>query len=286
MAETGRSVALITGGSQGIGKAMALEFGKAGYSLAICARTKEDVDRAASELCGMGMDCAGFPLDVRDHKAVGETVARVSEKFGRIDVLVTCAGVYGPIGPLEENDGDEWEQAIRINLCGTAFAVRAVLPIMKKQGKGCIVSMAGGGTGSRNIKPNLSSYITAKFAICGFVEVLSSELAGTGVRINAISPGAVNTRLLDQVLASGERAGKKFYHDSLIQKETGGTPRELAAKFARYLASDEAAHISGKVLSVVWDRPEMLSGMKNMGNSIFTLRRIDGVLFKESDEKK
>lgn len=283
MADALGNVALITGGSQGIGKAMAIGFGNAGYRVAICARTQADVDRTASELRGMGLDCSGFALDVTDHAAVGRIVAKVVENLGRIDVLVTCAGVYGPIGKLEENDAAEWESAMEINLCGTVFAVRAALPVMKKQREGCIVTMAGGGVGGRYIKPNFSSYMTSKFAICGFVEAVANELEGTGVRINAISPGAVNTRLLDQVLASGEKAGKKFYQDSIKQKETGGTPRELAAKFAMYLASKEASHISGKVLSVLWDKQDELSLLKGKpGGSLYTLRRIDETLFKES----
>ncbi len=282
MAEAGKKVALVTGGSQGIGKAMAIGFGNAGYNVAICARTQADVDRTASELRGMGMDCAGFALDVTDYKAVDATVAEVAKHYGRIDVLVTCAGVYGPIGRLEENDAAEWASAMEINLCGTVFAVRAALPVMKKQREGCIVTMAGGGVGGKYIKPNFSSYMTSKFAICGFVEAVANELEGTGVRINAISPGAVNTRLLDQVLASGEKAGKKFYQDSIKQKETGGTPRELAAAFAVYLAGEGASHISGKVLSILWDKPEELSLLKgNSGGSRYTLRRIDEMLFKE-----
>jgi len=196
-------------------------------------------------------------------------------------VLVACAGVYGPIGRLEDNGAAEWEQAVRINLCGTAFAVRAVLPIMKKQREGCIIAMAGGGVGGKSIKPNFSSYISSKFAVCGFVEAMANELEGTGVRINAVSPGPVNTRLMDQVLSSGKNAGK-FYSDSLKQKETGGTPPELAANFSVYLASSDASHISGKVLSVLWDKPEDLAGLKQAASSSrYTLRRIDEALFSE-----
>ncbi|MFA4982704.1 MAG: SDR family oxidoreductase [Candidatus Micrarchaeia archaeon] len=283
MAEAVKKVAVVTGGSQGIGKAMATAFGKAGHIVAICARTKPDVDKAAAELRESGVDCFGFALDVSDHAAVDSAFAGIAKKFGRIDVLVACAGVYGPIGRLEGNGAAEWEQAVRINLCGTAFAVRAVLPIMKRQGGGCIIAMAGGGVGGKGIKPNFSSYISSKFAICGFVEAVASELQGTGVRINAISPGPVNTRLMDQVILSGENAGK-FYHDSLKQKETGGTSPELAAGFSVYLASGEASHISGKVLSVLWDRPESLARLKQAaGGSLYTLRRIDGVLFSERE---
>lgn len=276
-----KRVALITGGSQGIGRAMAVEFGKAGYAVAICARTAADVEKAAAEISGMGIDCAGFALDVSNPAAVKAEVAKIAKKYGRIDALVNCAGIYGPIGPLEENSEAEWESAIRINLCGTAYCVRAVLPIMKRQKSGCIITMAGAGVGGKNIKPNFSSYTTSKFAICGFTEAISRECEGSGVRINAISPGAVNTRLLSQVLSAGSKAGK-FYDESLKQKEQGGTPPEAAAKLALFLAGKEGAHLSGKTLSAVWDKPERLSVLdEKAGKSLYTLRRIDNELFCE-----
>jgi len=269
-------VALITGGSQGIGYVMAEAFGKAGYSLAICSRTDKDVKNAGAKLRASGFECIEFALDVSDTQVVAEKVAAVATQLGRIDVLVNCAGVYGPIGPLEENDEMEWESAIMINLCGTAYCTRAVIPIMKAQRKGSIINMAGAGVGG-DIKPNFSSYVTSKFAVCGFTEAVSRELEGTGVRINAISPGAINTRLLDQVLKSGEKAGR-FYQESLKQKESGGTDPRLAAEFAVFLSSKEASHINGKTLSAVWDTREKLA---SPGKSLYTLRRIDNELFAE-----
>jgi len=275
MAES--KVALITGGSQGIGRAMAAEFGKAGYSLAICSRTDDDVKKAETELRSAGFECFGFALDVSDAQVVRERVAWVATSLGRIDVLVNCAGVYGPIGPLEENDEMQWEDAIKTNLCGTVYCTRAVIPIMKKQKEGSIINMAGAGVGGADIKPNFSSYVTSKFAVCGFTEAISCELEGTGVRINAISPGAVNTRLLDQVLKSGEKAGK-FYQESLKQKESGGTDPGIAAELAVFLSGKEASHINGKTISAVWDTREKLA---SPGRSLYTLRRIDNELFAE-----
>lgn len=277
-----KKVALVTGGSQGIGKAVALEFAKNGYLVVICARTKGDVEKAASEISGMGYECSGRVLDVSDAKAVARVVGEVAVEHGRIDVLVAGAGVYGPIGPIEENDSRLWEQAIRINLCGTAYCVQAVAPIMRRQGGGCIITFAGGGVGGANIKPNISAYVSSKFAIAGFTEAMANELRGSNIRINAISPGAVNTRLLDQVLASGEKAGADFLAAAKKQKEAGGTPPEVAAKMAAFLASDSARHISGKVLSAVWDKPESLValGEKLLG-SLYTLRRIDEAMFFE-----
>jgi len=274
------NVALVTGGSQGIGRAISEAFAKQGYSVVIFSRTQGEVQKAAAEIASYGLKCEGAALDVSDFRSVELAFASAAKKYGRIDVLVTCAGVYGPIGPLEENDPAQWEQAIRINLCGTVHSVRAALPYMKRQGSGCIVTLAGGGVGGNGIKQNFSSYVTGKFGVCGFTEALSRELEGTGVRINAISPGAVNTRLLDQVLKAGDRAGKEFLAASKKQKETGGTPLGAAASLALFLASKAAAGISGRTLSAVWDKKERLSAIDwKSDKSIFTLRRIDGELF-------
>lgn len=276
-----RKVAVITGGSQGIGRAMASEFAKAGYSTVILARTENDVKRAAEEISENGA-CEGMALDVSSPGMAEEVLAGIVEKHGRVDALVCCAGIYGPMGVLEENDPAAWKQAIDINLCGTAYSVRAAIPHMKRQGFGRIIAMAGGGVGGNNVKPNLSAYTTSKFAVCGFVEAISSELAGSGVTINAISPGAVNTRMLEQVLVAGEKAGKKFLEASKAQKENGGTPPGLAAKMALYLAGESAGHISGRVISAVWEKPEALAALGGKSKSLYTLRRIDEVLFKES----
>ncbi len=281
MAEN-RKVAFITGGSQGIGRAIAEEFARNGYATAICARTQEDVEKAAGEIASRGFGCEGIALDVTDQKAVASAMNSVAKKYGGLDVLVTCAGVYGPIGRLEENDWQKWQEAISINLIGTMLAIRAALPIMKKQGKGCIITMAGGGVGGKGVKPNFSSYVTSKFAVCGFTEAMAAELEGSGVRINSISPGAVNTRLLDQALASGKNAGEEFLKASAKQKETGGTPPKQAARLALFLASDEARSVDGKMLSAVWDDTAEIARMGDkIRGPLFTLKRIDNALFQE-----
>ena len=131
------------------------------------------------------------------------------------------------------------------------------------------------------IKPNFSSYVTSKFGVCGFVEAISKELEGTKITANAISPGAINTRLLDEVLAAGEKAGKDFFEASKKQKESGGTPVSAAIDMALFLSGKSARHISGKTISAVWDRKSDLeSGRKSKG-PLLTLRRIDGELFLE-----
>ena len=274
-------VVYITGGSQGIGKAIALAFAREGASVAISARSKEDVENAVGEIRAAGAVCDGYPLDIRDAAAVERAVAAIVAKHGRIDALIACAGIYGPIGPWDKSGTDLWKETIDINLIGTLNAVHAVVPVMKKQGSGTIITMAGAGVGGR-IKPNMSAYTTSKYAVCGFTEALALELREHGISINAISPGAVNTRLLDQILSAGDAAGKEFLEASRKQKETGGTPPDKAAQLALFLCSDAGRGVTGKIISAVWDEYSSFGARKDrLAGSLYNLRRIDDTLFTE-----
>ena len=274
-------VVLVTGGSRGIGEAVAHAFARAGARLALLARTQPEVERVANEIAARGVGTLSFRGDVSRRSEVEHAVAATLEKFGRLDVLVNAAGVYGPIGRLVENDMDEWVQALEINLLGTVFAMRAALPPMLARRKGVIINFSGGGAVSPF--PCFSAYATSKAAVVRLTETTAEEVKEFGIRINSIAPGAVNTRLLDQVLAAGERAGKEFYAKSLAQKSNGGTPPEKAAELAVFLASPAGAGITGRLISAVWDDWKSLpERAPELGRSaMFTLRRIDGRHFTE-----
>lgn len=273
-------VVYVTGGSQGIGKAIALAFSRAGATVVISARSAQDVEQAVNEIRTAG-SCEGYPLDVRDAGAVQKVIADIVSKHQRIDALVTCAGIYGPIGKFDQSGIDAWKEVIDINLVGTVNVVHAVVPVMKKQGSGTIITMAGAGVGGK-VKPNLSAYTTSKYAVYGFTESLALELKEHNISINAIAPGAVNTRILNQVLEAGEAAGKDFLEASKKQKETGGIPPEKAAGLALFLCSEAGQHVTGKLISAVWDDYENF-GQKSEGlsRSLYNLRRIDDNLFTE-----
>ena len=133
--------------------------------------------------------------------------AAVAEQAGPVTALVNNAAITGPVGPADANDWDEWTQAISTNLFGTVLMCRAVLGGMRERGYGKIVNLSGGGaTGPR---PNFSAYATAKAGVVRFTETLARELDGTGIDVNAIAPGALNTRMRDDVLNAGpELAGR------------------------------------------------------------------------------
>ncbi|MEW6593159.1 MAG: SDR family oxidoreductase [Candidatus Hadarchaeota archaeon] len=276
--------AIVTGASMGIGLAIAEAFAKEGCNLTIVSRNLDDVSKAAAGLRKHGVDVLPLKCDVSRPKEVESMVKKTMRRFGKIDILVNNAGIYGPLGALVANDFAEWKKTIEINLLGTVACTKSVLPHMIKAGKGKIINLSGAGTGSP-ATPTLSAYVTSKEAVARFTEVVAEEVKYRNVQVNSIAPGAVNTRLLDQVLAAKDRMDKKFVEKSTKQRQTGGTPPEKAAKLALFLASEESDGITGKLVSAVWDDyggfAARLDEIKD--TSIYTLRRIDGVLYKEAN---
>jgi len=285
--EMQNKVVVVTGGSQGIGMCMAIEFAKLKSKVIISSRTEKDLDEVAAKIKADGGFCEPIAMDVSDFSQVKKNFDLIIKKYSKIDVLVNCAGIYGPLGPLEINDAEKWAKTIQINLIGTVNCIKCIIPNMKKQNYGKIITMCGGGIGSI-IKPNMSAYTTSKAAIAGLTEALANELKDFNIQVNAISPGAVNTRLLDQVLQAGEAVGKDFLERAKKQKLEGGTPPEKAAELAIFLASTKSDFVTGKVLSAVWDKYNEFDKIKDkiVKESLYNLRRIDDNMFIEVKKKK
>jgi NAD(P)-dependent dehydrogenase (short-subunit alcohol dehydrogenase family) len=269
--------ALITGASQGLGLAIARAFVTNGASVFICGRDAAALERARAELaplCGESQEVVTQPCDVADPDQVESLVAAATERFPRLSILVNNAGVYGPKGSIWDVDWLEWAQAIQINLFGSVLAARAIVPHLKRIGHGKIIQLSGGGATSP--LPGLSAYAASKAAIVRFVETLALELREHDVDVNAIAPGALNTRLLDEVIAAGpDKVGKAFHERALEQQRTGGTPLDRGAELAVWLASSDSDGITGKLLSAVWDPwRELPSHRTDLESDVYTLRRI------------
>jgi NAD(P)-dependent dehydrogenase (short-subunit alcohol dehydrogenase family) len=270
--------AIITGANRGLGLAIAEAYVDAGADVMLCARDAgalEEAKAALTQRAKHGQRVLARPLDVSDRAAVDEFVRATVEELPNLTVLVNNAGVYGPKGPIESIDLDEWVQSVQISLFGSVYLCAAVVPIMKQRGYGKIVQLSGGG--ATNPLPRLSSYAASKAAAVRFAETLAEELRGQGIDVNAIAPGALNTRLLDEVLAAGpERVGEAFYQRSLAQKASGGAPLSKGAALAVFLGSEASDGITGKLISAVWDGwaefPKRVEQLRS--SDIFTLRRI------------
>ncbi len=266
-------VAIVTGGGRGIGEAIALRFAGEGAKLALAARTAAELERVAEACRAVGADCSTHVVDV----SVREQVLELVSSVGPVDVLVNCAGVYGPIGLLVDNDLDEWEQGLRVNLLGTLYACRAVIPGMVERGRGSIINMSGGGATAP--LPNFTLYAVSKAAVVRLTDTLAAELAGTGVRVNAIAPGAIDTRLQDEVLAAGERAGEIFQRmRSMRDSGKGATPVDVPARLAVFLASEASEGLTGRLISAPHDPWQSWDANRIQhiaASSWFTVRRLD-----------
>jgi 3-oxoacyl-[acyl-carrier protein] reductase len=270
--------ALITGGSQGFGFAVARAFVEEGADVMLCARGAEPLDRAQKELARMAGETSrvlAMPADVSLPDEMRRLVDTTLSGLGGLDVLVCNAGVYGPKGALQDVDWTEWSDAIMVNLMGMALACRAVLPHFLQRRAGKILVLSGGG--ATKPLPYLSAYAASKAAVVRLAETLAEEVREAGIDVNAIAPGALNTRLLDEVLEAGpEKVGTAFYEQAVKQKAQGGTALEVGASLCVFLASPASDGITGRLISAVWDPwktlPERLDDLK--GSDIYTLRRI------------
>ena len=270
--------ALISGGSQGLGFAVAKQFVEAGANVMLCARNAESLSNAQEALqkhAKNGARVLAQPADVASRESVEAVVATALRAFQRLDILVANAGVYGTKGPIDEIDWEEWSQAIDINLKGTVLQCRAVLPSFKQQRYGKIIILSGGG--ATKPMPNLSAYAASKAAVVRFAETLAEEVNDFHIDVNTVAPGALNTRLLDEILVAGaEKVGQAFYAEAIKQKQTGGTPLELGAALCTFLAAKESDGVTGRLISAVWDPwqklPDYLDELKQ--SDIYTLRRI------------
>jgi NAD(P)-dependent dehydrogenase (short-subunit alcohol dehydrogenase family) len=274
---SGRS-ALITGASQGLGFAIACAYVKAGASVLLCARDAAMLERARAEVAALASPdqvVLAKQADVSRREDVEELAKMALSTLPALQILVNNAGVYGPIGPVEDVDWDGWLHAIEINLFGSIFLCRALVPHLKARHYGKIVQLSGGG--ATNPLPRFSAYAASKAAVVRFAETLAEELRGDHIDVNCIAPGALNTRLLDEVLTAGPiRAGRTFHERSVKQKQEGGAPLDKGADLAVYLGSAASDGITGKLLSAVWDPWETLAEHhRELGTSdVYTLRRI------------
>lgn len=265
--------ALITGGSRGIGLAVASAFLREGARVMLAARSLEELAAAKREL---GSDKVHtYVADVSKEAEVETLVAAAAKEMGGIDILVNAAGIFGPIGPFEEADSGAWRKTFDINVFGTFSMTKAVAPMMRTKGHGKIINLGGGGDGPL---PRFSAYSASKGAVARLTETVAAELKDAHVDINAIAPGPVNTKFLDDALAAGEQAvGTEQYEKLLRQKEEGGTPPELAAELCVFLASSASDGLTGKIVSAKWDdwkNWDREKIEKIMKSDIYTLRRV------------
>lgn len=221
-------VALITGASQGLGKALALAFAEEGASLVINSRSEESIRPVAQEAESLGAKVLAIAADVSSGADVDKLVGAAVDRFGRIDVLINNAGVLGPRTKLEEHTEEEWRQVIDANLTGLFLVTKAVIPHMPEGGS--IINVVSGA--SAGPRANWGAYAISKFGVEALTGNLAIELEERGIRVNAVDPGGMRTPM---------RAAAYPEEDP----QTRITPEENTAVFL-YLASDESKSVTGE----------------------------------------
>ena len=234
-------VAIITGSARGIGQATALKFAAEGARVVVCDLDRKAVDEVVAQITASGGQAVGFTLNVTDKASIAAMVKGVTDKYGRVDVLVNNAGIVDD-AMLRKMTDDQFERVIDINLKGTYNCARAVVDIMIAQGAGVILNASSivglyGNFGQTN-------YAASKFGVIGMAKTWARELGRKGIRANAVCPGFVETTILKSI-------PQKVMQAMIDRVPLGrlAKPEEIANTYA-FLASDEASYINGAVIEV------------------------------------
>jgi NAD(P)-dependent dehydrogenase (short-subunit alcohol dehydrogenase family) len=272
--------ALITGASQGLGAEIARQYVTNGASLMLCARGADKlaaIQQSLAPLLASGARIVTITSDVGEPRDVDMIFEKLRAEFPRLDILVNNAGIYGPMGNIEDVDWTEWVDAIRINLLGLVYVSRAAMPLFRAQRYGKIINVSGGG--ATNPMPAITAYAASKAGIVRFTESLALECREDHIDVNAIAPGALATRMMDQLLEAGpEKVGQQFFDRMKKIALEGGTPLDVGAALCVFLGSSESDGITGKLIAAQWDRwedwPKHLEELN--ASDVYTLRRITG----------
>lgn len=232
-------VAVVTGGTRGIGFAIVKAFLEEGASVALFGSRQETVDKALAEL--EGKPVIGLSPDLSDYSAVEKAMQTVKEKFGRIDILANNAGVSAR-EPIYNYDPSAFDKVMNLNVNSVFYCTKAVAPIMKEQGGGSIVNTSS--MVSLYGQPAGCSYPASKYAVNGLTKSLARELGKDNIRVNAVLPGVTRT---DMVAALPPEMVARV--SATIPLGRVGEPEEVANAFV-FLASDKASYITGALLSV------------------------------------
>jgi NAD(P)-dependent dehydrogenase (short-subunit alcohol dehydrogenase family) len=238
-------VALITGAGNGIGRATALAFASRGAKVMVVDRDAAGAERTAGTIKQQGGEARSQVADVTKSADVQAYVKATLDAYGRVDCFFNNAGIEGKVAPTAEYDEAVFDQVIAVNVKGVFLGLRHVLPVMLKQKSGAIVNTASiaGLVGS----PSMPAYVASKHAVIGLTKTASGEVARSGVRINAVCPGPIDTRMIHAIegqINPSDPGGVGSRYQSSIPLGRYGTPEEVA-NVVLFLCSDLAGNVTG-----------------------------------------
>ncbi|MBW4650576.1 MAG: SDR family oxidoreductase [Kastovskya adunca ATA6-11-RM4] len=240
------STVLITGASQGIGKATALLFAKNGYDVVLAARNPETLDATAQEVRAFGQAVLAVPTDVSKLEAVQALVERTLAAFGHIDVLVNNAGICMQ-GPFEETSIEDWQQIIEVNLWAYIYTIKTLLPQFLAQGKGTIINV--GSFGGKMPLPYMTPYCTTKYAVTGLTESLRLELEPKGIQVCGVHPGLTKSNFLERTKFIGKDDREvQERHNQMVQIQENAiasSPEDVAQAIWNMVKHPQAEVVVG-----------------------------------------
>src|SRR5437667_12218116 len=232
-------VALVTGALTGIGRAAAIIFAQEGAHIVVSGRRDKQGQELVAELQGLGAEAIFVRTDVREDEDVRNLVDQTVKRFGRLDIAVNNAGTEGTPGPVTEQTAETYNATFETNVLGTLLSMKHELRVMLAQGHGSIVNVSS--TYGRTGAAGASVYAASKHAVEGLTKSAALEVAGRGVRVNAVAPGPIDTGMLNRFTGTDERKAGLV---ATVPLHRLGAPEEIAQTIV-FLASDKAAFITG-----------------------------------------
>lgn len=255
-------VALITGGSRGIGQAIACGFARAGAKVIITSRKAPDLESTAAEIRSFGGEVLAIPAHLGRMEDIQQVIKTITDKFGRLDILVNNAGASPSMGTVLECEERLWDTIMNLNLKGLYFISQAAGRLMKTQGGGKIINIAS--INGFNPEPFVSIYSISKAAVRMVTKAFAAELAPHNIRVNTIAPGPISTKMMDShwfnLSAEDARKAKQALEKTLPMRRIG-SPDDIAGA-AIYLASDASSYTTGA--EIVIDGAVLLSNVPSV----------------------
>ena len=268
---------LISGATGGFGSALSHKYYQEGANLLLIGRSINKLNNLKNKLTKdktSNQFIITIKLDLSKLDIIKKVINKELNNINKIDILINCAAIQGPIGKSWENNFKEWQKTFNTNFYSTMILTNTILPFMLKFKTGNIINISGGG--STSSRPDFSSYAISKTAIVRYTEILADELSNTKIKVNSLAPGIMATNMIKNVIKNKKNITNLKEFNTAKKVFVDGDNMNKAIDLCIFLSSKESNRINGKLISATWDPWHLLNSNKNniSESDIYTLRRI------------